>query len=86
MIDFGPYWCLDWQDVKKAWKRGVRDTPVGVPDLPCTQYAVGDNFLLYPDASLRPPGDICHLGQRRHTYRTGASIYGNSYCSTLNPF
>lgn len=89
MIKFGPYTCLSWQAVKHVWKRdGIRDTPTGVPDLPCYQYAVGENFLLYPNQSQRPPGDICEIPREgiRHNVRLGASIYGNRYCSTLNPF
>jgi len=85
MIKFGPYWYIDWKSVKQAWKEGVRDTPVGVPDLPCDQYAVGDTFLLYPNPSARPPGHLCELDRRNaHTVSGRATVYTDRYDGLIN--
>lgn len=89
MIKFGPYHYLTWQAVKAAWKDGRRGTLTGVPSLPCYDYAVGDNFLLYPNASQRPEGDVCSLTRDGvyHDITSGSSVHsGSRYCGTLSPY
>jgi hypothetical protein len=90
MIKMGKYSYTSWSCVKSAWKDGRRGTPTGVPSLPCTQYAVGDNFLLYPNGFYRPPGDVCDLDRRATNHEASSAfrspLYGNSYCGTLNSY
>lgn len=78
-----------WEQMKLKWTwlidlRGYheinRPAPTGYSHAPelLKGKVEGPGFVMYPESyDDRKPN---------HTIRSGASIYGNCYCSTVNPF
>ena len=87
MIEFAGYGWLDWKEVKAAWKRGRRGIPKGTAWLPCEVYAVGKGFYMHPLGTTVWDTEDLDRRETNHTISIGqSSLYGNSYCGTLNSF
>jgi len=87
MIHFAGYGWIDYEEVKRAWKRGLRGQVTGYPAVGCSIYAVGEGFFMHPiDTTIWDTQDIVKR-EDDHTYSIGQSpIYGNNYCGYLNSF
>jgi hypothetical protein len=46
MIRLAQYGCLDWSEVKAAWKLGARGIPSGTAIVHRSVYGVGDGFVI----------------------------------------
>jgi len=90
MIEVFPFRrCKTWQEAKEEWGWLMRDKglqqinrPPAIgygeaPDL-VTSKVEGPGFVIYPNGY--DPREM------NHTLSSRASIYGEGYCGTLNPF
>ena len=88
MIMFAGYGWIDYQEVKRAWKvLGMRGTVTGYPCIGCDVYAVGDGFYMHPINTTVWDTEDLDRREPNHEITSGqSSLYGNSYCGTLNSF
>mgnify|MGYP005989828111 CR=1 FL=1 len=88
MIMFAGYAWIDYQEVKRAWKnKGLRGLVTGRPCIGCDVYAVGEGFYMHPLGTTVWDTEDLDRRETNHTISIGqSSLYGNSYCGTLNSF